>query len=132
MSNPSSLCLPILFPPPNTTGAKNFRALTVLDNSAETQSATSGEGVVVPEHAEYSSELKDDISRLKKRAEAEIADSGIRQRVLNSLKQANDSMMKVVKKGLLKKGKKVDKSNVNANNAHCVGEERSPIEASKD
>ena len=92
-------------PPPNTMGTKNFRAPTVLDNSAETQSATSGEGVVVPEHAEYSSELQDGISRLKKRSEAEIADPGIRQKVLNSLKQANDSMMKVVDKGLLKKGK---------------------------
>ena len=116
MSNPSSLYLPILFPPPNTTGTKNFRAPTVLDNSAETQSATSGEGVVVPEHVEYSSELQDGISRLKKRAEAEIADHGIRQKVLNSLKQADDAMMKVVKKGLLKKGKKVDKSNVNVEN----------------
>jgi hypothetical protein len=72
--------------------------------------------VVVPEHAEYSSELQAGISRLKERAVAEIANPGIRQKVLNSLKQANDAMMKVVEKGLLKKGKKVDKSNVNVRN----------------
>ena len=60
--------------------------------------------------------MQDGISQLKKRAESEIIDQGIRQKVLNSLKKANDAMMKVVNKGLLKKGKKIDKSNINAEN----------------
>jgi hypothetical protein len=100
-------------PPPNTTGTQNFRGPTELDKSAETQTLSSGEGNVVPEHLEYATNLEVGISDMQKRAEKEIADPGIRQKVLNSLKQANDSMMKVVKKGFLKKGKKVDKSNVN-------------------
>jgi hypothetical protein len=44
-------------PPLNTSGPNSFRAPTALDEAAETQSAKSGEGVVVPEHAEYSSDL---------------------------------------------------------------------------
>ncbi len=71
-------------PPPNTTGLNNFRVPTTLDEAAETQSAKSGEGVVVPEHAEYSSDLQNGISLMKKRAEAEIADPGIRQKVIFS------------------------------------------------
>jgi uncharacterized cupredoxin-like copper-binding protein len=59
---------------------------------------------------------------MRKRTEAEIADPGIRQKVISSLKLANDSMMKVVNRGQLKKGKRVDKSNVN--DANVVSEKR--------
>ena len=100
-------------PPPNTTGTNNPRAPTTLDASAETQSAKSGEGLVVPEHVEYSSDLQNGISMMKKRAALEIEDPGIRQKVISSLDQAKDSMMKVVNKGQLKKGKRIDRTNVN-------------------
>jgi hypothetical protein len=63
---------------------------------------------------------------MRKRAEAEIADPGIRQKVIASLKHAKDSMMKVIKRGQLKKGKRFDKSNVN--DANVVAGKRSRIE----
>ncbi len=62
MFNPSNLSLHTLFSHPN-----KFRAPTILDEAAETQSAKSGEGLVVPEHAEYSSDLQNGISLMKKR-----------------------------------------------------------------
>ena len=110
-------------PPPNTTGPLSLRAPTALDVSAETQSPNSGEGLVVPEHAEYTSDLQNGISEMKERAEREISNPGIRQRVIQSLKEARESFEKVAKKRSLKKGKRSDKSNVNLNNV--VNEKRS-------
>jgi hypothetical protein len=115
------------FPPPNTTGTNNFRARSVLDDAAETQSAKSGEGLVVPEHVEYSSDLQNGISMMKKRAELEIEDPGIRQKVMSSLEQAKDSMQKVINKGQLKKGKRIDRTNVN--DVNVVSEKRSRKES---
>jgi hypothetical protein len=97
-------------PPPNTTGPLSLRAPTALDVSAETQSPNSGEGLVVPEHAEYTSDLQNGISEMKERAEREISNPGIRQRVIQSLKEALESFEKVAKKGSLKKGKKLTKA----------------------
>jgi hypothetical protein len=54
-----------IIPPPNTTGTNKFRARSVLDDAAETQSAKSGEGLVVPEHVEYASDLQKGISMMK-------------------------------------------------------------------
>ena len=105
-----------VIPPPNTTGTQHFRGVTALDLSAETQSPNSGEGLVLPEHLEYESDLKNGISRMRARAEKEIADPGIRQRVLSSLQEARESLDKVAKQGALKKGKRVDKSNVHFEN----------------
>jgi hypothetical protein len=110
-------------PPPNTTAPPSLRAPTALDASAETQSPNSGEGLVVPEHAEYTSDLQNGISKMKERAEKEISNPGIRQRVIQSLKEARESFDKVAKKGSLKKGKKSDKSNVSTDNV--VNEKRS-------
>jgi hypothetical protein len=114
-------------PPPNTTGTNNLRAHTVLDDAAETQSAKSGEGLVVPEHVKYSSDSQNGISMMKKRAELEIEDPGIRQKVMSSLEQAKDSMQKVITKGQLKKGKRIDRTNVN--DVNVVSEKRSRKES---
>jgi hypothetical protein len=103
-------------PQPNSTGPQSLRAPTALDRSAETQSPNSGEGLVVPEHVEYSSDLQKGISAIKERAEREISDPGIGQRVITSLKEARESFEKVAKKGALKVGKRSDKSNINADN----------------
>ncbi len=45
-------------PPPNTVGPSSFRKSTLLDASAATQSPDHGEGVVVPEHRAYASDLE--------------------------------------------------------------------------
>ena len=95
-------------PPPNTTAAENFRPPTALDNSADSQSPSQGEGVVVPEHLSYSSDLASGIAKLKAKAETQIEDPGIRSKILNSLQSAEDNASNVVKKGLLKVGKKRD------------------------
>jgi hypothetical protein len=124
-----------VIPPPNTTGTKTFQAPTVLDQSAEIQSPNSGEGLVVPEHLEYTSDLKNGILKMKERAEKEIADPGIRQRVIQLLKEARESFEKVAKKGALKRGKRVDKSNVHNDNVVEEKRDRSvkrvQVEASK-
>jgi len=103
-------------PPPNTTGTTKFRAPTELDSSAETQTLNSGEGVVVPEHIGYSSNLEVGISEMQERAKKEIVDPGIRQRVISSLHKARDMMSRVVEKGALKKGKQSSKRNIDAMN----------------
>ena len=83
-------------PPPNTTGTTNFRGPTTLDASAESQATNSGEGLVVAEHKEYESNLQQGIVKMQKQAETEIADPGIRQRVISSLLQARQSLARVV------------------------------------
>jgi hypothetical protein len=95
-------------PPPNTTAAKNFRPPTALDESADSQSPSQGEGYVVPEHLSYSSDLASGIANLKAKAATQIEDPGIRSKILNSLQRAEDTASNVVKKGLLKVGKKRD------------------------
>jgi hypothetical protein len=101
-------------PPPNTT--TKFRAPTELDSSAETQTINSGEGVVVPEHIGYSSNLEVGISEMQERAKKEIVDPGIRQRGISSLHKARDMMSRVVEKGALKKGKQSSKRKVDVTN----------------
>jgi hypothetical protein len=103
-------------PLPNTIGVQNLRAPTRLDDGAEQQSTNLGEGLVVPEHKEYEGDLQNSLRKLKERAGQEIVDPGIRQKVLSSLKKANDYIMRVAEKGWLKVGKKIDNSNVNAAN----------------
>jgi hypothetical protein len=102
-------------PPPNTTGPSRFRSPTTLDESADSQSPSQGEGSVVPEHLSYSSDLAMGISNLKAKAAHQIEDPGIRQKVLNSLNKVGDVMSNVVDKGALKIGKKT-RDTVNSNN----------------
>jgi hypothetical protein len=103
-------------PPPNTTGTTKFRAPTELDSSAETQTLNSGEGVVVPEHIGYSSNLEVGISEMQERAKKEIVDPGIRQRVISSLHKTRDMMSRVVEKGALKKRKQSSQRNIDSAN----------------
>ena len=55
-------------PPPHTTGVKDFRPPTVLDEAANSQSPSQGEGSVVPEHKTYESDLASGIANLKAKA----------------------------------------------------------------
>ena len=84
-------------PPPNTTAAKTFRPPTALDESADSQSPSQGEGYVVPEHLSYSSDLASGIANLKEKAATQIEDPGIRSKILNSLQRAEDTTSNVVK-----------------------------------
>jgi hypothetical protein len=78
----------------------------VIDESADSQSSSQGEGSVVPEHLSYSSDLASGIANLKEKAAHQIEDPGIRQKVLNSLNKVGDVMSHVVDRGALKVGKK--------------------------
>jgi hypothetical protein len=109
-------------PVPNSTGTQHFHTPTRLDESAEGQSTNLGKGLVVPEHKEYDGDLQNSIRALKQRALDEIADPGIRQKVMSSLKKADDFIMRVAEKGWLKVGKKIDKTNVNR--ANIIEEKR--------
>ena len=93
-------------PPPHTTGVQKFRPPTVLDEAANSQSPSQGEGSVVPEHLSYESDLASGIANLRAKASQQIGDPGIRQRVLNSLNKAEDIAANIVKRGALKVGKK--------------------------
>jgi hypothetical protein len=93
-----------IIPPPNTSGSSRFRSPTVLDESADSQSSSQGEGSVVPEHLSYSSDLASGIANLKEKAAHQIEDPGIRQKVLNSLNKVGDVMSHVVDRGTLKVG----------------------------
>jgi hypothetical protein len=95
-------------PPPNIKGISRFCAPTVLDESADSQSSSQGEGSVVPEHLSYSSDLASGIANLKEKAAHQIEDPGIRQKVLNSLNKVGDVMSNVVDRGALKVGKKAN------------------------
>jgi hypothetical protein len=103
-------------PTPNTTGPASFRLPTILDESANSQSPSHGEGSVVPEHKTYDSDLASGIANLKAKAAIQIEDPGIRQRVLNSLQSVDDVMSNVIKKGALKIGKKKSNNEVNTGN----------------
>jgi hypothetical protein len=103
-------------PTPHTTGPKKFRPPTRLDESAETQSVNQGEGLVVPEHVEYDSDLQLGLSKMNKKISAQVIDPGIRAKVIASLKKASDVLSRVVAKGQLKVGKKINKDDVNSCN----------------
>jgi hypothetical protein len=94
-------------PTPNTTDHLHMRPPTILDESADTQSSSLGEGLVKPEHLGYSEDLASGILALKKKAETTISDPGIRKRVIDSITNLQDASARVVDKGQLKKGKKV-------------------------
>jgi hypothetical protein len=94
-------------PIPNTTAHRHMRPPTTLDESADTQASSLGEGLVVPEHQSYSDDLASGILALKKKAETTISDPGIRKRVIDSITNLQDVSARVVDKGQLKRGKKV-------------------------
>ena len=103
-------------PIPNTTAHLNMRAPTRLDDSADTQSTSQGEGVIIPEHLGYNDDLATGIEALKKKAETTICDPGIRKRVIDSIANLRNTSSQVVPKGQLKVGKqtkmKVDVANI--------------------
>ena len=92
-------------PPPNTTGIQRFRPPTDLDESADSQSPSQGEGSVVPEHLGYASDLATGIAKLRMKAASEVEDPGIRKRILSSLSAAEDVAGNVQVRGILKVGK---------------------------
>ena len=103
-------------PVPNTSGPFHFRAPTKLDTSAQSQSPSPGEGVVLPEHLAYDSDLATGLEDLKRRVANEVEDPGIRKKVLDSLTKAKDSVSNVIERGKLKVGKaermKISESNI--------------------
>ena len=103
-------------PAPNTTGPLSMRPSTRLDESADTQSPSQGEGSIVPEHLSYSDDLAAGIEALKKKAQKTISDPGIRRRVIDSINNLQDASSLVVPKGQLKRGKnvklKIDVANI--------------------
>ncbi len=62
---------------------------------------------MIPEHQSYSEDLASGILALKKKAETTISDPGIRKRIIDSIANLQDVSARVVKKGQLKKGKRV-------------------------
>jgi hypothetical protein len=103
-------------PVPNTTGPLQFRAPTKLDDSAQSQSPSQGEGLVSPEHLVYESDLATGLENLKQRVANEVADPGIRKKVIGALMKASNSMSHVIERGQLKVGKgektKICESNI--------------------
>jgi hypothetical protein len=112
---------------PNTTAHTSMRKPTQLDASADTQSSSQGEGLIVPEHLSYSDNLVTGIETLKKKAETTISDPGIRKRVIDSITNLRNRVIdsitnlrntssQVVPKGQLRVGKKtkmrVDVANI--------------------
>jgi hypothetical protein len=93
-------------PVPNTSGPSSFRGATRLDESAQSQALSQGEGVVSPEHLAYKDDLQAGLKDLKARAEKEIEDPGIRKKVLDSLVKANNAVTHEIERGQLKVGKK--------------------------
>jgi hypothetical protein len=102
-------------PLPNTTAYQSMRPPTILDASADTQSPSLGEGLVVPEHSSYSGDLAEGILALKQRAENTIRDPTVRRKVVDSITNLLDSSTNVVPRNQLKKGKR-SKTNVNVSN----------------
>ena len=86
----------------------------------------------MPEHMTYSSDLAKGIADLKAKAVNQIENPGIRKKVLDSLQDAGDVVSNVVKKGILKVGKKKKSDDVTQDNiiegrrARTVGKEDSP------
>jgi hypothetical protein len=102
-------------PVPNTTAHTQMRPPTLLDESADTQSPSPGEGVVRPVHLSYDSDLATGIRALKEKAEATISDPSIRKKVIDHFTNLEDMSANVVQRNQLKKGKN-KKSNVNVVN----------------
>ena len=94
-------------PIPNTSAYLSMRKPTRLDESADSQTTSSGEGLIIPEHQSYSVDLASEIRALKEKAATTISDPGIRKRVIDSITKLQDASAQVVEKGQLKKGKKV-------------------------
>ena len=107
----SSQNLPI----PNTRAHLSMRPPTTLDASADTQSPSLGEGLVVPEHNSYSEDLAEGILALKRKAESTINDPTIRRKVVDSITNLLDESTNVVPRNQLKTGKQ-SKGNVNVAN----------------
>jgi hypothetical protein len=103
-------------PVPNTTAPQSMRIPTILDDSANTQSPSLGEGLVVPEHCSYEGDLAEGILALKQKAESTINDPNARKKIIDSIENLLDASSHVVPRNQLKKGKKikfnVDEANV--------------------
>jgi hypothetical protein len=102
-------------PTPNTTASTLFRPPTTLDESANTQNPNQGEGIVVPEHVTYDSDLSSGLEKLTAAAKAQIAEPGIREKVIKSLQQAQKVIGGEVEPKQLSRGKK-RKGNVDITN----------------
>ncbi len=107
-------------PFPNTSGSSKFRKATRLDEGAQSQSLSQGEGVVSPEHLAYNDDLLAGLKELRARVENEIEDPGIRKKALDSLTKANNAVSHEIERGQLKTGKmqknKVSTSNIISGN----------------
>ena len=114
-------------PVPNTSGPLQFRAPTKLDESAQSQSPSQGEGVVSPEHLAYSNDLATGLEDLKQRVAKQVEDPGIRQKILNSLTKAGDSVSNIVERGQLKVGKG-DKNQISSSNVVMGKRTRKEVE----
>jgi hypothetical protein len=103
-------------PVPNTTAHERMRPPTKLDESADTQSPSQGEGVIVPEHLSYDDDLETGIRALKEKAMKTISDPGIRKKVIDSITNLQDVSSRVVEPKQLKVGKKtkskIDQANI--------------------
>ncbi len=93
-------------PVPNTNAFKKMRPPTQLDESADSQSPSQGEGCVIPEHVSYRDDLATGIQALKEKAASTISDPGLRAKVMKSIKVLEDTSSRVVPRGQLKVGKK--------------------------
>ena len=99
-------------PTPHSTATELFREPTTLDDSANLYSVDPGEGEYVPEHKSYSQDqLRYEIEKLKERVIGEIAEPGIRMKVMASLKKASSAVGREVERGALKVGKKSSRRN---------------------
>ena len=94
-------------PVPNTTAHARMRPPTKLDESADTQSPSQGEGVIIPEHLSYDDDLETGIRALKEKAMKTISDPGIRKKVIDSITNLQDVSSRVVEPKQLKVGKKI-------------------------
>ena len=94
-------------PIPNTIAHHQMRLPTTLDDSANTQSPSLGEGLVVPEHSSYEGNLAEGILALKQKAESTINDPNTRKKIIDSIENLLDVLSHVVPRNQLKKGKSV-------------------------
>jgi hypothetical protein len=115
-------------PTPGTSAVTKFRPPTALDDAADSQTPSQGEGPVLAEHLAYASDLAAGIANLKARVERQIEDPGIRSKVLNALQQADDNASGVMRKGILKRGKK---SNATINKDNILGHQRRRVSPEK-
>jgi hypothetical protein len=80
-----------------------MRPPTTLDKSANTQSPSLGEGLVVPEHSSYNEDLAEGILALKQKAESTIKDPNTRKKIIDSIENLLDASSNVVPRNQLKK-----------------------------